>query len=140
MTAFARVLAVMAAAAAVAGLSACGGEPRRAPVRELATPAVSEPPGTARVTDPVRARYVRRVDAVCARYNPQREGALVEAERAPDERGAVKAFDTSISLAQEQLRSMALFDPLTQLANRAFFHEQFHQAVAMRKDGRVQTV
>ena len=41
---------------------------------------------------------------------------------------------------QEQLRSMALFDPLTQLANRAFFHEQFHQAVAMRKDGQVQTV
>jgi len=41
---------------------------------------------------------------------------------------------------QEQLRSMALFDPLTQLANRAFFHEQFHQAVAMRKDGEIQTV
>ena len=73
----------MAAAAAVAGLSACGGAPRRAPVRELATPVVSEPSATARVTDPVRARYVRRVHAVCARYNPRREGALAEAERAP---------------------------------------------------------
>ncbi|MFL5955747.1 MAG: putative bifunctional diguanylate cyclase/phosphodiesterase [Gaiellaceae bacterium] len=40
---------------------------------------------------------------------------------------------------QEQLRSMALIDPLTQLANRAFFQEQFHQAVAMRKDGHAQT-
>jgi len=28
---------------------------------------------------------------------------------------------------QEQLRSMALFDPLTQLANRAFFHEQLYK-------------
>jgi diguanylate cyclase (GGDEF)-like protein/PAS domain S-box-containing protein len=34
---------------------------------------------------------------------------------------------------QEQLRSLALFDPLTQLANRAFFQEQFHQALATRK-------
>jgi len=33
---------------------------------------------------------------------------------------------------QEQLRSMALFDPLTQLANRAFFQEQCQQAVATR--------
>jgi diguanylate cyclase (GGDEF)-like protein/PAS domain S-box-containing protein len=41
---------------------------------------------------------------------------------------------------QEQLRTMALFDPLTQLANRAFFQEQFHQAVALRKDGQFETV
>jgi diguanylate cyclase (GGDEF)-like protein/PAS domain S-box-containing protein len=41
---------------------------------------------------------------------------------------------------QEQLRSLALFDPLTKLANRAFFQEQFHQAVATRKDGESQTV
>ena len=111
VTAFSRVLAVVAAAAAVAGLSACGGEPRRAPVRELATPVVSEPSGTARVTDPVRARYVRRVDAVCARYNPRREGALAEAERAPDEHGAVEAYDSSISLAQDQLRGIEAIVP-----------------------------
>jgi diguanylate cyclase (GGDEF)-like protein/PAS domain S-box-containing protein len=36
---------------------------------------------------------------------------------------------------QAQLREMALFDPLTKLANRAFFQEQFQQAVATRKDG-----
>ena len=36
---------------------------------------------------------------------------------------------------QEQLRLQALFDPLTGLANRAFFHEQMEHAVSIRKDG-----
>jgi diguanylate cyclase (GGDEF)-like protein/PAS domain S-box-containing protein len=40
---------------------------------------------------------------------------------------------------QEQLRSMALFDPLTQLANRAFFQEQCQQAVAIRGGGDAET-
>jgi diguanylate cyclase (GGDEF)-like protein/PAS domain S-box-containing protein len=40
---------------------------------------------------------------------------------------------------QEQLRSMALFDPLTQLANRAFFQEQCQQAVATRGGGDAET-
>ena len=35
--------------------------------------------------------------------------------------------------AQAQLRQMALYDPLTGLANRAFFHEQLQHAVALRK-------
>jgi diguanylate cyclase (GGDEF)-like protein/PAS domain S-box-containing protein len=35
--------------------------------------------------------------------------------------------------AQEQLRQLALYDALTGLANRAFFHEQFQHAVAIRK-------
>ena len=35
--------------------------------------------------------------------------------------------------AQEQLRQLALYDPLTGLANRAFFHEQFHHTLAIRK-------
>jgi diguanylate cyclase (GGDEF)-like protein/PAS domain S-box-containing protein len=35
---------------------------------------------------------------------------------------------------QEQLRLQALFDPLTGLANRAFFHEQMEHAIAIRKD------
>jgi diguanylate cyclase (GGDEF)-like protein/PAS domain S-box-containing protein len=34
---------------------------------------------------------------------------------------------------QAQLRELALSDPLTGLANRAFFHEQVHQAVRLRK-------
>jgi len=37
------------------------------------------------------------------------------------------------------LRSMALFDPLTQLANRAFFQEQCQQAVATRGGGDAET-
>ena len=36
--------------------------------------------------------------------------------------------------AQEQLRQMALYDTLTGLANRAFFHEQFQHAVSIRKE------
>jgi diguanylate cyclase (GGDEF)-like protein/PAS domain S-box-containing protein len=35
---------------------------------------------------------------------------------------------------QEQLRVQALFDPLTGLANRAFFHEQMEHAVSIRKE------
>jgi diguanylate cyclase (GGDEF)-like protein/PAS domain S-box-containing protein len=35
---------------------------------------------------------------------------------------------------QEQLRLQALFDPLTGLANRAFFHEQLEHAVSMRTE------
>ena len=41
--------------------------------------------------------------------------------------------------AQEQLRQMALYDPLTGLANRAFFHEQLQQATALRKQEGEQT-
>ncbi len=36
--------------------------------------------------------------------------------------------------AQEQLRHQALYDPLTGLANRAFFHEQLEHAVSVRKE------
>ncbi len=35
---------------------------------------------------------------------------------------------------QEQLRRQALFDPLTGLANRAFFHEQLEHAVSVRSE------
>ena len=41
--------------------------------------------------------------------------------------------------AQEQLRRQALFDPLTGLANRAFFHEQLEHAVSIRKESHQQT-
>ena len=36
--------------------------------------------------------------------------------------------------AQLQLRQMALYDPLTGLANRAFFHEQLQHAVTLRHE------
>jgi len=41
--------------------------------------------------------------------------------------------------AQEQLRKLALYDTLTGLANRAFFHEQFQHAVSIRKGRDQQT-
>ncbi len=41
--------------------------------------------------------------------------------------------------AQEQLRQMALYDPLTGLANRAFFHERLQHAAARRYDPPRQT-
>jgi diguanylate cyclase (GGDEF)-like protein/PAS domain S-box-containing protein len=40
---------------------------------------------------------------------------------------------------QEQLRLQALFDPLTGLANRAFFHEQLEHAVSMRTESESDT-
>jgi len=46
---------------------------------------------------------------------------------------------TSEREAQEQLRQMALYDALTGLANRAFFHEQFQHAVSIRKEPQHQT-
>jgi diguanylate cyclase (GGDEF)-like protein/PAS domain S-box-containing protein len=41
--------------------------------------------------------------------------------------------------AQAQLREQALFDPLTGLANRAFFHEQLEHALSIRRDDTAQT-
>ena len=41
--------------------------------------------------------------------------------------------------AQAQLRQMALYDALTGLANRAFFHEQFQHTVSIRKEPHQQT-
>ena len=41
--------------------------------------------------------------------------------------------------AQIQLRQMALYDPLTGLANRAFFHEQLQHTVARRHDPPLET-
>ncbi len=41
--------------------------------------------------------------------------------------------------AQAQLRQLALYDALTGLANRAFFHEQFQHIVSIRKEPTQQT-
>jgi diguanylate cyclase (GGDEF)-like protein/PAS domain S-box-containing protein len=41
--------------------------------------------------------------------------------------------------AQAQLRQLALYDALTGLANRAFFHEQFQHTAAIRKEPQLQT-
>jgi diguanylate cyclase (GGDEF)-like protein/PAS domain S-box-containing protein len=36
--------------------------------------------------------------------------------------------------AEQQLRQLALYDPLTGLANRAFFHERLHHAIKLRHE------
>jgi hypothetical protein len=102
---------IVVAVASVVGLSACGGDERRAPVVQVSTPSVAVPPGTARVTDPERARYVRAVDAVCARENPRREQAVADAEAAPDVAGAVRAYDDDIAIAEGQLRGVTAVTP-----------------------------
>ncbi len=101
-----RAAAILAATATALATAGCGGESQRAPVRELSTPTVTQAAGSARVTDPVRARYVAQVDRVCARYNPQREKAVSEAEHAPDAQSAATAYDGNIRLAQAQLRGV----------------------------------
>jgi hypothetical protein len=106
-----RILALVATAALAAGVSACGGEPRRAAVSELSTPTVSEPAGTAQVSDPARARYVRQVDRVCAHYNPRREQAMADAEHAPGVDNATQIYDTSILLAEKQLHGIEAIAP-----------------------------
>ena len=99
-------VAVLAGAAGVVALYGCGAEPRRAPVRVLSTPTVVQPAEVAAVTDPDRARYVRLVDAVCARYNPRRDEAVAQAGEAGDVESAVRNYDDSIALAERQLAAI----------------------------------
>jgi len=58
------------------------------------------------VTDPARARYVKQVDSVCARYNPRRAQALVQSENAPDASAQLAAYTADITLAEAQLRGI----------------------------------
>lgn len=68
-------------------LAGCGGEGARAPAATPAAVTVDELPGTARVTDPARAAYIRRADRVCADLDPKREGKLREVEGSEDPAG-----------------------------------------------------
>jgi hypothetical protein len=101
-----RCAALVVTVATTGILTGCGGESGREPVRQVSTPTVIQPAGTARVKDPVRARYVEAVDRVCSRYNPRRERAVSEAEGAPDVDQAVAAYDDNIGLAEAQLRGV----------------------------------
>jgi hypothetical protein len=126
---------VLAAAAAAVVLAACGGDARRAPVVQVTSPSVSVPPGTARVTDPERARYVRAVDAVCARDNPRREQAVADAEAAPDVAGAVKAYNDDITIAQGQLRGVSGVTPppADRVLIRANVLDRLQQRIVLRR-------
>jgi hypothetical protein len=54
---------------------------------------------------------VRRVDQVCARYNPERDQAVAESEQASDVERAVKDYDRNISFAEAQLRAVEAIAP-----------------------------
>lgn len=91
------------------GLAGCGGEEGRAPVSS--TPAavtVDEPSGTASVSDPVRAAYIRKADRICEELDPQREAKRREAGDADDPE---IAYGESVDLAAEQLRRIEALTP-----------------------------
>ena len=89
-------------------LAGCGGEGGRAPAATPAAVTVDEPSGTARVTDPARATYIRRADRVCAELDPEREGKLREVEGAEDPAGT---YADTVTLAEEQLRRIEALTP-----------------------------
>jgi hypothetical protein len=108
----AALMALTALSVSVAPVG-CGGEARRGPVRTVAGPppaavTVNEPAGTARVTDPARAAYIRRADRVCADLDPRRESKLHEVEGASDPAGA---YAQTVTLAREQLRRIEAIHP-----------------------------
>lgn len=107
-------------------LGGCGGDTRRgeaeqteatSPPSANATPATAPAPSAgkvqvAKVTDPARRAYVKRVDAVCRRIEPERakEQERVGASTEPDE--AVKAYEGSIALGWRELRRIeAIAEP-----------------------------
>ena len=103
------LLVVLAAVTAIAG---CGGEPQRAPAQTVAAPPaaveVDEAPGTARVTDPARAAYIRRADRICRTLDPERERRLHEVRTASD---PVRAYEDTVAMAREQLRRISALRP-----------------------------
>ncbi len=106
-------LTALVLALAVEGLIAgCGGEPARAPEEHAATTPVAitvdEPAGTATVTDPARAAYIRRADRICSTLDPRRETKLQEVDAASDPAGA---YEATVTLAREQLRRIEALTP-----------------------------
>ena len=98
------------------GAAGCGGEAARAPqtatvLTVVQGQTVAAPSGTARITDPARAAYVRKVDAICRVRNPERDADVKAAGEASDEHEAVKAYDRSISTADDQLHEIESVTP-----------------------------
>ncbi|MGE5409150.1 MAG: hypothetical protein ACM3NV_11120 [Syntrophothermus sp.] len=64
-----------------------------------------------RVTDPARRAYVARVDAICARLDPERtrEQERVGTSAGPAE--AVRAYDDTIAVGWRQLRQIEAVPP-----------------------------
>src|SRR5690242_7782197 len=113
-----RTMLTAGLALAVLAAAGCGGDSRRASqqnVRETGQPAATSPGSTApivpaRVTDPVRRAYIARVDGVCKRLDPERNGAR-ENVSAGDEAQVLKGYDDSISVGASQLRQIEAIKP-----------------------------
>lgn len=106
---------------ALAGLSGCGGETRRAET-ETETAAGRPPaPGAAaviprgapvaRVTDPRRRAYINRTDRICRRFDPERAGARRRVGEAPDIAGAARAYGEDTALGAAELRRLEAVPP-----------------------------
>lgn len=109
-------LALPALAAVTLVVTGCGAESGRVErvatvVTVVAGQTVPLPAATARVTDPARARYVAKVDAICRVRNPERDAAVKAAGEAGSEEEAVKAYDRSITTADDQLREIEAVTP-----------------------------
>lgn len=100
-------------------LTGCGGDQRRgeAEGEETTTPAgaVSAPesspqqtgePQVTKVTDPVRRAYVRRVDAICRRLDPERTKGREEVQSAATSVEAANFYEDSISAGWRELREI----------------------------------
>ena len=102
----------------VLGVAGCGGEALRAPqvssvVTVIEGQTVPLPSATAKITDPVRAAYVAKVDAICRVRNPERDADVKAAGAAGSEAQAVKAYDRSVTTADAQLREIEAVTPPT---------------------------
>ncbi len=118
------ILLLLGLVAAV--FAGCGGDTRRgeaerteastrpsaAETPESSQPPSGEPPQVANVTDPVRRAYVRRVDAVCRRIDPERANEQEKVGTATGPGEAVRAYEGSISLGWRELREIeAIAEP-----------------------------
>jgi hypothetical protein len=112
-----RTMLTVGLALALLALTSCGADSRRASqqnVRERTQASTVPATGTgpivpARVTDPARRAYIARVDAVCKRLDPERNGAREKA--AGDTAQVLKGYDDSIGLGASQLRDIEAIKP-----------------------------
>jgi hypothetical protein len=109
----------------VALAAGCGGDTRRAETdasEAASQPSGSQAPGpegrpsegpvqVTNVTNPARHAYVKRVDAVCGKLDPERAREQQRVGASPDTAGAVKAYDDTIALGWRELRQIRAVPP-----------------------------
>lgn len=137
------LLAALGVPLALAAAAGCGGETRRAETETEAAPAALARPAPARpsahvpparVTDPRRRAYIRRTDAVCARFDPERSAERKRVGDAADIEGAVHAYEKDSALGAAELRQIEAVPPPPGDAAllRANVFEPIHRQLALR--------